>query len=170
MRFRGVEICRLILSLGPFGHFVWHTPNLQWLEEKREWTRCFFDDGVYVSQSDESIKAKSVNERGLRQVHYSINEMGVGAKMYGPYSQGNPEWSPYYMLVIPRKSLVAYDHLIGFNHPAKEKSLRKLISTRNQGSYRSRRSLGLPRQSKTSTRSYEIHRGQSVQSGMLEHR
>ena len=131
VRFWNVEKCRFILSLGPYGHFGWHVPDFRFPQEKREWARCFFDDEAHVNESSMCIQTKSVNQSGLRQLHNSISDLGVESKIYGPYKQNNPAWSPYSMLVIPGSALETYAEMIGFNHPGKADSLSNLISLRN---------------------------------------
>ena len=127
VRLRDKGICKFILSIGPFGHYRWRMPCFDYQAEKIEWVKCFFDDEAHVNESGNCIQVKSVNRIGLRKVGESLIGLGIGATLYGPYTQRNPKWSSYSMLVIPESELRLYQSLIGFNHVGKNSTLMSLL-------------------------------------------
>jgi hypothetical protein len=130
----GAEMMRDLLPYGPFGKLLWLAP-LRCLDRSsaRAWARSYFDgDGdvqVATVISKCRVRAKSVNPSGLESVKVLLwTFFRIDCKIYKLKKPVNPNWSqPYELNIITMENLLKYDRLIGFNHPAKRRKLRRLV-------------------------------------------
>ena len=130
----GVKMVRDLFPYGPFGKLRWLAP-LRYLTRisARAWARSYFDgDGdVHLSTivSKCRVRAKSVNLQGLESVKVLLwSFFRIDCKIYKLKKPTNPNWSqPYELNIITIENLLKYDKLVGFNHPAKRRSLRRLV-------------------------------------------
>jgi hypothetical protein len=131
-----------MMSYGPFGRLKWAVPfgSLNRLTASC-WLRSFFDgDGdVHLSPAISKcrVRAKSVNLHGLESVKALLwSSFGIECKIYRTKKSANHHWSQAYELNIIRiESLLKYEKLVGFNHPAKRRKLRQVVEAieRNHG-------------------------------------
>ena len=130
----GIEMMRDLSPYGPYGKLKWLAPlrYLNW-HSARAWARSYFDgDGdVHVSSiiSKCRVRAKSVNLPGLESVKALLwSFFEIECKIYRIKKSANPNWSQAYELdIITIEGLLRYEELVGFNHPAKGRKLRKVV-------------------------------------------
>jgi len=130
----GIEMMRDLLPYGPYGKLKWVAPlgHLNRLSA-RAWARSYFDgDGdVHFSAviSKCRVRAKSVNLPGLESVKALLwSFFKIECKIYRIKKPASPNWSQAYELdIITLESLLKYEELVGFNHPAKRRKLRQVV-------------------------------------------
>lgn len=130
----GIEMMRDLLPYGPYGKLEWAAP-VRHLNgaSARAWARSYFDgDGdVHVSAviSKCRVRAKSVNISGLESVKALLwSFFEIECKIYRIKKSANPNWSQAYELdIISTESLLRFEELVGFNHPAKRRKLRQIV-------------------------------------------
>jgi hypothetical protein len=81
----------------------------------------FFDAEGHVDHV--SVRASSVNRKGLELVKYFLSKLGINSKVRGPYNNAG---SPIYVLYIAVPSLENFRKLVGFNIAQKRRRLEKL--------------------------------------------
>jgi len=81
------------------------------------WLRAFFDDEATVNTKQRMIRIKSMNKKGLQQVSFMLNKLGIYSKITGQ----NSDHSWY--LNLYKNDLKIYGDKIGFLHPSKKEKL-----------------------------------------------
>jgi LAGLIDADG DNA endonuclease family protein len=130
----GANMMRDMSQYGPFEKMNWVAPLL-YLDRRaaRAWARSYFDgDGDVRLTSIVSkckVRAKSVNLRGLESVKTLLwSFFGIQCKIYRRERPAHDNWSQAFELqIFNRKNLMKYARLVGFNHPAKQRKLRRIV-------------------------------------------
>ena len=122
-------VCLNLLKLGKYDSLNWCIPNNLNSKLIKEWIKCFFDCGAYVSNYERNIQVKSINRNGLISIMNELTKLGIISKTYGPYKQKKSWHSDYSILILPKKdgNLKRYESLISFNHPIKKHKLKRLL-------------------------------------------
>ena len=134
-RIYGKKVVLDMATLGPFGNSHWRVPVKRLdCASARAWLRSYFDgDGdvrVSWTLSKCKVRAKSVNLRGLRGVRQVLlSFFNVTSKIYRHGKPKRPNWSQSYDLeIIGSRNLLAFAGRIGFNHPAKQRKLNRIVA------------------------------------------
>ncbi len=118
--------CLDLLKYGRYSKLDWDAPQKLLINAvaKIEFIRALFDCESHVSKRN--VCFQSVNEKGTRDLHTLLSELGIESRLY-KYKRSNPKWNINHLLMINKKeSIKRYAQIIGFNHPAKQKAVCKL--------------------------------------------
>jgi len=88
---------------------------------KSFWLRAFFDDEGTIDKTNNVIRVKSMNKKGLFQSRDMMNSINIPCRITGPNCDDS------YYLTVSRKDSKLFQRVIGFNHPKKKSRLEKIL-------------------------------------------
>jgi len=88
---------------------------------KKFLVKSIFDDEGTIDKTNNVIRVKSMNKKGLFQSRDMMNSINIPCRITGPNCDDS------YYLTVSREDSKLFQRVIGFNHPKKKSRLEKIL-------------------------------------------